>query len=132
RFEGGAVELFAAPAAQSDLRVPLDDLGWLHDALFGQLPARALGEHVGAAGELDELAHPADGGDGGLVPLLEVHARSARATAGPLAQRLDAADVARDQRLGARPGVHQPPERQDDVQDLLHAALVEDQYREIS
>src|SRR2546423_7899322 len=70
-------ELLAAPGRDDDVRRALDNRARLHDAAARRLRARALREYILAAGDFDQLAHPADGADLRLVPLLEVDARPA-------------------------------------------------------
>ncbi len=57
-----------------------------HDAVLGVLALRQFREHLDAAGDLDQLRHPADAGDHRLVPFLEIDARAARQLRGALAR----------------------------------------------
>ena len=72
-------EFLAAPRAEHHVRVALrtTSCGSATMRPRGRLRARTLGKHILAAGDLDQLAHPADAADHRLVPFLEVDARSA-------------------------------------------------------
>src|SRR4051812_32229244 len=70
-------ELLAAPGAEDDFGVASDHLASIGDrAAGGALRKRKFLEDILTAGDLDELAHPADAADHRLVPLLEVDART--------------------------------------------------------
>src|SRR5258707_6830140 len=72
-------ETLAAPGAENDVRGATYDLTRVaEDAILGQSTNRALGKHVVAAGNADQLADPANAGDERLVPFFEVDARTAR------------------------------------------------------
>ena len=61
-----------------DVGRAVDDIGRIgKDAVFRQRFLRALGEHVVAAGDADQLADPANACDQRFVPFFEVDARAA-------------------------------------------------------
>src|SRR5687767_1186715 len=78
-FAGGDTlgpEFLAAPGSEHDLRVAPDHFRRVGDDAAGRrLRMRALREHILAAGDFDQLAHPADAADHWLVPFLEVDPR---------------------------------------------------------
>ena len=95
------------------------------------LARRQLGKDVDAAGDLDQLRHPADAGDHRLVPFLEIDPRPAcergcRARA-PASSRCSS--EAR-QRIGLRRRADQRAERADHVEDAGDVALVEGMHRD--
>src|SRR5712675_2706706 len=71
-------ETLAAPGAENDVRGATYDLTRIaENAIPGQSANRALGKHVLAAGDADQLADPSDAGDERLIPFFEVHAWTA-------------------------------------------------------
>src|SRR5690606_7604923 len=72
-------EFLSAPGSENDIGPARDDLGRIGvDAMLRQRLPCMLGEYVLAAGNLDQLRHPADAGDHRLVPFLEIHPRATR------------------------------------------------------
>ena len=72
-------EFLPAPRRQDHLGLLFDYKIWVgDDASTRRLRARQLRKDILAAGDLDELAHPADAADHRLVPLLEVDPRPPR------------------------------------------------------
>ena len=83
RRHGLGPEFLAAPRTEDHLGRAarhFERIG--DDAILAQRLARQLRKHIVAAGDADELRHPADAGDLRLVPFLEIHARPARETRG--------------------------------------------------
>src|SRR5258708_7792525 len=72
-------EALAAPGTENDIRGAAYDLtGIAENAILGQSANRALGKHVIAAGDADQLADPSNAGDERLVPFFKVDAWTAR------------------------------------------------------
>src|SRR5258706_11488826 len=67
----------AAPRGDDDIRPGRDDRLRIHHAAGGVLLAAEVGENRLAAGDLDQLLHPADAADERVHPFLEEHARAA-------------------------------------------------------
>src|SRR3984957_5409973 len=83
-------EALAAPRPENDVRGTANDLaGIFQNAVFAERAERSLGEHIIAAGNADQLAHPPDARDEGLVPLLEIHPRAAGPQSGGLTHPFD-------------------------------------------
>ena len=74
-------ELLAAPGCEHHVRfAPHDLVGIAMMRSAGRVRSGPLGKNVFAAGDLDQLAHPADAADHRLVPFLEIDAGPARQT----------------------------------------------------
>src|SRR5262245_42835925 len=61
----------AAPGCDDDVGVALDDEPRIDDAILAERLVAELGKDRTSARDLDELFHPADARDEGIVPLLE-------------------------------------------------------------
>ena len=93
---------------------------------FARPHSRNSGKAVLSPGELDQLGHPANPRDQGIVPLLEVDARAAGERRGPLGNPVEPGLQFGHQRLALLGTAHQPRDRPHGAQDLRHRAVVED------
>src|SRR6266567_5344382 len=66
-------ELFAAPGADDQIRLPRDHLLGRHNTVLGCALISKLGKNVDTAGDLDKLRNPANPRDQRIVPLLKEH-----------------------------------------------------------
>src|SRR3954471_13825692 len=117
RRDLGRNELLAAPGADDDVGSRRDQLGQRYDALPGVLAPRQRGKHLDAAGDLDQLRHPADAGDHRLVPFLEVDAWTPCERRGARACLVEALLQRARERIGLAAHADQRAERADHVED---------------
>src|SRR3989338_9115408 len=122
--DGFEVHAPAAPGGQDNLRIAPRNLRRIHHPLLRGSPDPQLREDVPSPRDLDDLGHPADAGDRGIGPLLEIHARMVGPHARELADLLElVADVLHQ---AARfPGTPQrAAHHQDGGEDIVHGALI--------
>ncbi len=120
-------ELLAAPGSEDDVRRAAHDFARVgDDAIPAERHRSKLGKAVLAAGDLDQLADPADARDQRLVPFLEVDARTPRQSRGRCAGRLDIGFQPVGERSGLRLAADHAPEHADHAQDLRDAAVIEE------
>ena len=129
RGHGLRPELLAAPGTDDEVGRAARRLQRVgDDAVAAQAHHRALGEDIVAPGGGDQLAHPLDGADHGLVPLLEVDARPARPGCCHGGDLRVARQAVGDPGLGPRLRPHQAGDQAHRVENLRHAALVGDEH----
>ena len=100
------------------------------DPLLRALAEGERAEHVVAAGDLDQLRHPADAGDHRLVPFLEIDARPARQTGGALPRLRQPLLQRAGELVGLGRGADQRAERADHIENAGDVALVERVHRD--
>src|SRR5262245_44772285 len=128
RPDGGDVDGAATPRCEDDLGVPPRDLGRVDPPLPCGAAGPELREYVAPARDLDDLRHPADAGDEGLGPFLEVDAGALRPHARELPHLSDlVANVLNEVAGRALQPEHATDER-DGLQDLVDRALVRAQH----
>src|SRR5262249_21975423 len=127
--DGLQVHRLAAPRGHDDLRGSPDHLLEVDDAAPGVGALAKLREDVLAPGDLDQLRDPADPGDGGVVPLLEVDAGAPGPDARDLASMPDLVLHGGDQPAGAGVAAERAADEPDGPEDVGHAALVQGEHR---
>ena len=122
-------ELLAAPGTDDEVGRAARGLQRVgNHAVAAHGLQRQFGKDIVPARHRDQLRHPADGADHGLVPLLEVHARPARPGTGRLRDLRMSRLALRNPGLGAFLLAHQARHQAQGLEDLGHAALVGHQY----
>src|SRR6185312_12474256 len=118
-------ELLAAPRADDEVGLALDDVGGGDDAVARRLAAGALGEDIAAARHGDQLRHPGDAGDVRLVPFLEIGLGPPRQARRPRPGVVEPGGELVRETVGALAGADEGAERTDHGENLGDAALVE-------
>lgn len=100
------------------------------DAPLGIGVLAMLGKDIIAAAQFDKLAHPADTSDDGVVPFLEVHARTVAALLSTLSVPLQSRNELLDVAFGFWELSHQRSKPHNHAQNPLDRAMVEANHLE--
>src|SRR6185312_6888665 len=98
------------------------------DAVSRQWFVGQFGKHVVAAGDPDQLRHPADAGDHRFVPFLEIHPRPARKSSGACMHVFHVPFRIARERFGFFPRADQRAQPADVIKYPGHRAMIADPH----
>src|ERR1700728_10278 len=118
-------KLLAAPRSDDDVRLAVYYVLRRYDAVLGRFAGCAVGKNIDAARDLDQLRHPADAADDGIVPFLEIKLGPLSPMRSAFARFRQPTGQFLHQPAGAIGGADDRAQAADHVEDLGDRALVE-------